>query len=145
MRAIRIKRIRRGRLVVLVAVACVALVGTASGAAVPVRLRTRRGVPAAQAHASGPAHRSARVPAHLPPDGGGPVEEMARYDMVVGSTSISAAALRLRNPAGIFLLQPTINGRHVHVTAPGGAVGWTGATDSLSGGKTAWRDPRRQR
>ena len=70
--------------------------------------------------------------------GGGPVEELARYDMVVGSRSLDAAGLRLRNPAGIFLLQPSLPGSggvsFVHVTAPGGAVGWPGGTDTFRGG-----------
>jgi hypothetical protein len=54
--------------------------------------------------------------------------------MVVGARSINAAALRLRNPSGIFLLQPTL-GAYVHVTAPGGASSWRGKSDSLRGGK----------
>ena len=137
MRSFRIKRIRRGRLLAPVAIAGAALVASASGAV------GARAAPDSRTASPPPKPTPATAPIdphgyprtyHL--YGGGPVEELARYDMVVGSTSISAAALRLRNPAGIFLLQPTMNGRQVHVTAPGGAVGWTGATDSLSGGKT---------
>ena len=56
--------------------------------------------------------------------------------MVVGSKFINAAALRLRNPTGIFLLQPTLENKPVHVTAPGGADDWHGANDSLRGGKS---------
>ena len=66
---------------------------------------------------------------------GGPSEELSRYDMVVGLKSLDAAGLRLRNPTGIFLLQPSLQGGgSIHVTAPGGAVGWRGAMDTLAGG-----------
>jgi hypothetical protein len=69
---------------------------------------------------------------------GGSVDELARYDMVVGGRSLPVAALRLRNPNGIFLLQPSLRGSggtgFVHVTAPGGAVGWPGTTDRIPGG-----------
>ena len=135
MHAIRIEHIRRSWVLALGAVSCAVLVSTSSGAA-----------GAGTAPSSGAASPPRKpAPAATPVDqhgyprtyhlyGGGPVEEMARYDMVVGSTSIDAAALRLRNPAGIFLLQPTMNGGHVHVTAPGGASDWAGANDSLKGG-----------
>jgi hypothetical protein len=69
---------------------------------------------------------------------GGSVDELVRYDMVIGGGSLPVAGLRLRNPSGIFLLQPSLPGSSgsgfVHVTAPGGAVGWTGATDKFPGG-----------
>jgi hypothetical protein len=67
--------------------------------------------------------------------GSAPVEQLARYDMLVGFSTFRVAQLRARNPTGIFLLQPSLGADAVHVTAPGGAVGWTGATDSIRGGK----------
>ena len=65
----------------------------------------------------------------------GPLQELARYDMIVGSQSVNAAGLRVLNPNGVFLFQPNVRGSYIHVTAPGGAFGWPGATDSLPGGK----------
>jgi hypothetical protein len=62
--------------------------------------------------------------------GGGSVDELARYDFVVGYSWFPIAGMRTRNPNGIFLLQPGLNGDSVHVTAPGGAVGFAGARDS---------------
>jgi hypothetical protein len=76
---------------------------------------------------------------------GGSVDELARYDMVVGTRDLPVAGLRLRNPAGIFLLQPSLPGSagtsSVHVTAPGGAIGWQGATDTFAGGKKLGKIP----
>jgi hypothetical protein len=70
--------------------------------------------------------------------GSGPVDELARYDLVVGWSWFDIAGLRARNPNGIFLLNPAWNGPNgrdgVFVTAPGGASAWPGATDKLPGG-----------
>jgi hypothetical protein len=75
--------------------------------------------------------------------GYGPVQELARYDMLVGYEWFDIRAIRTRNPGGIFLLQPAMEGSNgrdsVHVTAPGGAVGWKGARDSIRGGKPLGR------
>src|SRR5262249_45755332 len=71
--------------------------------------------------------------------GSSPLEELARYDMFVGTSSVKIRTLRALNPSGIFLLQPGISGSKgnatVHITAPGGAVGWPGATDLTRSGK----------
>jgi hypothetical protein len=71
--------------------------------------------------------------------GSSPLEELARYDMFVGTSSVKIGTLRALNPRGIFLLQPGISGSKgnatVHITAPGGAVGWPGATDLTKSGK----------
>ena len=67
--------------------------------------------------------------------GGGPVDELARYDFVVGYSWFPIAGMRARNPKGIFLLQPGLNADSVHVTAPGGAAGFPGAIDSTQAGK----------
>jgi hypothetical protein len=67
---------------------------------------------------------------------GGPIGELARYDMLAEPPWIDIRALRKRNPNGIFLLQPTLAGEFVHITAPGGAVGWKGARDSNHSGRT---------
>src|SRR5262249_48436166 len=71
--------------------------------------------------------------------GSSPLEELARYDMFVGTSSVKIGTLRALNPSGIFLLQPGISGGKgnatVHITAPGGAVGWPGATDLTRSGK----------
>jgi hypothetical protein len=76
---------------------------------------------------------------------GGTVDELARYDMVVGSKGLPVASLRLRNPSGVYLLQPSLPGSsgtgYVHVTAPGGAVGWPGATDTFQGGPNLGKIP----
>jgi hypothetical protein len=80
----------------------------------------------------------------------GPLDELARYDMLAEPSSVDIRALRRRNPSGVFLLQPTLEGRSgrdfVHVTAPGGAIGWSGATDSTRTGRPLGRiravDPR---
>lgn len=73
----------------------------------------------------------------------GPTEELARYDLLVQPAARDIAALRAKNPSGIFLLQPYLAGSkgrsYVHVTAPGGAFGWPGATDSFRGGKPLGR------
>jgi hypothetical protein len=70
--------------------------------------------------------------------GSGPVDELARYDFIVGWSWFDIAGLRARNPSGIFLLNPAWNGPNgrdgVFVTAPGGASAWPGATDKLTGG-----------
>jgi hypothetical protein len=81
---------------------------------------------------------------------GGPVDELARYDMLVEPPWVDIRALRKRNAGGIFLLQPTLTGSggrgFVHITAPGGAIGWRGARDSSPGGRALGRiravDPR---
>ena len=69
----------------------------------------------------------------------GPVKELARYDLLVLPATSDIGGLRASNPGGIFLLQPSIKGSGrkevVHITAPGGAVGWPGATDTTRGGK----------
>jgi hypothetical protein len=70
--------------------------------------------------------------------GSGSVDELARYDFVVGWSWFDIAGLRARNPNGVFLLNPAWNGPNgrdgVFVTAPGGAAAWPGATDKLAGG-----------
>ena len=70
--------------------------------------------------------------------GYGPVDEIARYDMIVGYRWFDIAGLRERNPNGIFLLQPSLVGSNgldaVGITTPGGAVGWPGATDRSRNG-----------
>jgi hypothetical protein len=70
--------------------------------------------------------------------GSGPVDELARYDFVVGWSWFDIAGLSARNPNGIFLLNPAWNGpsgrEGVFVTAPGGAAAWPGASDRLAGG-----------
>jgi hypothetical protein len=81
---------------------------------------------------------------------GGPVDELARYDMLVEPRWVNIRAIRKKNPRGIFLLQPTLTGSHgrdfVQITAPGGAIGWAGATDSTHAGRPLGRirpiDPR---
>jgi hypothetical protein len=71
--------------------------------------------------------------------GYGPLDELARYDMVVGLSFFDVAGLRSRNPSGIFLLNPALTApdgsRHaIHVTAPGGAgMVWPGGTDDQPG------------
>ena len=67
--------------------------------------------------------------------GGGTAGELARYDFVVGESWFPIAGMRAHNPNGIFLLQPSLNSDSVHVTAPGGAVGFAGASDSTRAGK----------
>jgi hypothetical protein len=73
----------------------------------------------------------------------GPLDELARYDMLAEPPSVDIRALRRRNPSGVFLLQPTLKGRNgtdfVHLTAPGGAIGWKGASDSIRGGRALGR------
>src|SRR5262245_45258557 len=72
--------------------------------------------------------------------GYGPLDELARYDMVVGFSFFDVAGLRSRNSGGIFLLNPALtaaNGSRyaIHVTAPGGAgMVWPGGTDNVAGG-----------
>ena len=69
----------------------------------------------------------------------GAVNELARYDLLVLPATNEIAGLRASNPGGIFLLQQSIKGSGrrdaVHITAPGGAVGWQGATDAMRGGR----------
>jgi hypothetical protein len=82
---------------------------------------------------------------------GGPAQQVARYDLLVQAVTRDIGELRRRNPTGVFLLQPAIQGGgpkdSVHVTAPGGAIGWQGATDALRGGKQLGKiravDPQR--
>jgi Hypothetical glycosyl hydrolase family 15 len=70
--------------------------------------------------------------------GYGPLDELARYDLVVGWSWFNVSALRTLNPKGIFLLNPALasaDGRlAVHVTAPGGAASWPGGTDDQPAG-----------
>ena len=64
---------------------------------------------------------------------------LARYDMLVGfASNWDVAALRRRNPNGIFLLQPGLNPgsadyREVFVTHAGGAASWRGGQDRRLG------------
>lgn len=68
----------------------------------------------------------------------GPIDEMARYDMIVGWKWFDIAGLRARNPNGIFLLNPAMTTSlgydAIHVTAPGPAAAWPGRTDDQPGG-----------
>jgi hypothetical protein len=133
---LRVKRIRHGRLIALAVLAGAVLLATALGAA---GARATGDITTAPPPRK-PAPVTSSVDTHGYPRtyhlyGGGPIDELARYDMVVSSRSNDAAGLRLRNPSGIFLMQPTLQGRQVHVTAPGGVVGWPGANDSVRGGK----------
>jgi hypothetical protein len=70
--------------------------------------------------------------------GSGTVDELARYDMNVGSSWWDVAGMHARNPTGIFLLQPTLTTSagtdQIHVTAPGVATAWAGGTDNEPGG-----------
>jgi hypothetical protein len=70
--------------------------------------------------------------------GYGPLEELTRYDIVVGFSWFNIAGLRSLNPNGIFLLNPAMIGDDgrlaVHVTSPGGASSWPGGTDDQAGG-----------
>jgi hypothetical protein len=74
---------------------------------------------------------------------GGPIHELARYDMLVEPRWVDIRALRRQNPRGIFLLQPTLAGSggrdFVQITSPGGAIGWAGATDRHGAGRSLGR------
>jgi hypothetical protein len=71
--------------------------------------------------------------------GSSPVQQLARYDLFVGTSAVKIGTLRALNPTGTLLLQPGISGGKgnatVHITAPGGAVGWPGATDVTKTGE----------
>jgi hypothetical protein len=72
--------------------------------------------------------------------GYGPLDELARYDLVVGFSYFDVAGLRSRNPSGIFLLNPALTAANgvrtaIHVTSPGDAgMVWPGGTDNQPGG-----------
>ena len=119
------KGVDRSRLVVPVAAAVAALLTAAS----PASGTSRTASAAVDPHG---------YPRTYHIYGAGTVDELARYDMSVGTAWWNVAGMRAKNPSGIFLLQPTLTTSagtgQIHVTAPGvAAAAWPGGTDDQPG------------